>query len=69
MITMLLSAETIPNLEQLHRMSARFAPTPMTADASRLSPGDQKALAKLLEASRVIDHVFLQQLWSGNVAL
>jgi hypothetical protein len=39
------------------------------ADASKLPAGDQKALAKLLEAARVIDDIFLNQVWSGNVAL
>ena len=50
-------------------MIARYAPVELHADASKLSPGDQKALAKLLEAARVIDDIFLKQVWSGNVAL
>lgn len=50
-------------------MIARFAPVELHADTSKLSPGDQKALAKLLEAARVIDDVFLEQVWSGNKAL
>ena len=50
-------------------MIARFAPVELHADASKLSPGDQKALAKLLDAARVIDDIFLEQVWSGNVAL
>ena len=50
-------------------MIARYAPVELHADASKLSPGDQKALAKLLDAARVIDDIFLKQVWSGNVAL
>ena len=50
-------------------MIARYAPVELHADASKLSPGDQKALAKLLDAARVIDDIFLNQVWSGNVAL
>ena len=50
-------------------MIARFAPVELHADASKLSPGDQKALAKLLDAARVIDDIFLEQVWSGNKAL
>ena len=38
-------------------MIARYAPVELHADASKLSPGDQKALAKLLDAARVIDHI------------
>ena len=50
-------------------MIARFAPTPLRADTSKLTPGDRQALAKLVEASRVLNEIFLQQLWSGNQAL
>ena len=50
-------------------MIARYAPVELHADTSKLSAGDQKALAKLLDAARVIDNIFLQQVWSGNVAL
>jgi hypothetical protein len=47
----------------------RFAPTAITADTSRLSPGDGKALAKIIEAARLLDPLFLRQVWSGNAAL
>lgn len=56
----------IPALPELNRMIARFAPTELRVDTSSLSAGDRKALAKLIEASRMIDDVFLAQLWSGN---
>src|SRR6476469_5055121 len=59
----------IPDLAELNRMIARFAPVALHADTSKLSAGDQKALAKLLDAARVIDDIFLKQVWSGNVAL
>jgi hypothetical protein len=66
---MTLSAATIPDLAELNRMIARYAPVELHADASKLSAGDQKALAKLLDAARVIDDIFLTQVWSGNAAL
>jgi Peptidase family M49 len=58
-----------PDLAQLQRMTARFAPEQLTVDTSKLSPGDRKALAKLVEAAHVVDHLFLTQYWSGNQAL
>src|SRR5260370_39666136 len=64
-----LSALNIPDLAQLQRMTARFAPTELRADVSGLSPGDRKALAKLIQASQVLNDIFLNQLWSGNQAL
>ena len=56
------------NLAQLERMIARFAPTEVRVDVSGLSAGDRKALAKLIEASRVLNDLFLTQLWGGNQA-
>ena len=53
----------------LQRMTARFAPTEIRVDISALSAGDRKALVKLIEASRIVNTIFLTQLWSGNLAL
>jgi hypothetical protein len=47
----------------------RFAPTALTADTSRLSAGDRKALHKIIEAAKLMDPLFLRQVWSGNEAL
>ena len=66
---MLAIAANIPDLAQLEKMIVRFTPTELRADISKLSPGDRQALAKLIEASRVLDDIFLNQLWSGNQAL
>ena len=62
------SANGLPDAAQLKQMIARFAPTPLEVDVSALSAGDRKALAKLIDASRVINDIFLTQLWSGNHA-
>jgi hypothetical protein len=58
----------VPGLEDLKTMAARFAPTEYRVDTSHLSAGDRKALAKLVEASRVIDDIFMTQYWSGDHA-
>lgn len=47
----------------------RFAPTVLTADTSRLSPNDRKALHKIIAAAKLIDPLYLRQVWSGNEAL
>src|SRR5712692_7788244 len=47
-------------------MINRFAPTQLIVDTSSLSPGDRKALVKLVEAARVVNDIFLEQMWSGN---
>src|SRR4029077_7314810 len=58
-----------PDVDELNRMAARFAPVPLKVDLSGLSAGDKRALAKLVEAGHIVNHLFMQQLWSGNVAL
>jgi hypothetical protein len=44
----------------------RFSPTVLTANTSQLSPGDRRALAKIIAAARLMDPLFLRQVWSGN---
>jgi hypothetical protein len=59
----------IPDLAELNRMIARFAPAELKVATSGLAAGDKQALQKLIEAARVIDSLFLTQRWSGNAAL
>ena len=58
-----------PDAAELARMAARLAPTPMRVDLGHLSPGDRRAVAKLVAASRIVNDIFLEQMWSGNRAL
>src|SRR6185295_19346025 len=53
----------------LARKIARFAPTTLTADASKLTPKDRQALDKIIAAAKLLDPLFLRQVWSGNDAL
>jgi peptidase M49-like protein len=60
---------TVPDRAALLKMTARFAPVDISADLSKLNEGDRKALARLVEAARIIDALFLRQVWAGNDAL
>ena len=62
-------AAALPGVSRLESMSSRFAPTPLRVDTSKLSSGDRSALGKLIEAARILNDVFLRQMWSGNPAL
>jgi hypothetical protein len=62
-------AAPLPSLAQLEKMAARFAPTPLRVETANLSAGDRQALAKLVEAARIFDQIFLKQLWGGNSEL
>jgi hypothetical protein len=59
----------IPSAADLQKMTARFAPTDIAADVSKLSANDRQVLAKLVEASKVMDALFLRQVWDGNEAM
>src|SRR5689334_5753164 len=58
-----------PTAAALQQMAAQFAPTDISADLSGLSAADRRVLAKLVEASKIIDALFLRQVWSGNDAM
>ena len=68
LLAMTLSASdaTLPELQQV---IAKFAPVDLKVDTSHLSQGDKTALTKLVEASRILDRIFLSQMWAGNPAL
>jgi Peptidase family M49 len=68
-VILLAAAAAMPDLNQLRQMSARFAPVQLKYSESALSPGDRKALAKLVDAAKVLNFLFMDQLWSGNRAL
>jgi hypothetical protein len=55
--------------QDLAKKIARFSPTVLTADLSQLSPGDRQALNKIIAAAKLLDPLFLRQVWSGNDAL
>ena len=54
---------------ELAKKIARFAPTTLTADVSRLSAKDRQALDKIIEAAKWLDPLFRIQVWNGNQAL
>lgn len=60
--------QTMPDTTTLQNMAARFAPTEIRADLSGLSAADREVLAKLVEASKILDALFLRQVWAGNEA-
>jgi len=51
---------------ELAKKIARFAPTVLTADTAKLTAKDKLALAKIIQAAKLLDPLFLRQVWSGN---
>jgi len=66
---LLAAAAVMPDINQLKQRSSRFAPVTVKVDTAALPEGDRKALPKLVEAAKVLNHLFLDQVWSGNRAL
>jgi hypothetical protein len=68
-VTLSAQQSRLPAAADLQRMSAQFAPTEIAADLSALTPADRQVLAKLVQASQIMDALFLRQAWSGNEAM
>jgi len=58
-----------PDEATLRAMTARFAPVDLTADVGRLPAAERTALVRMIEAARVMDALFLRQVWAGNESL
>ncbi len=59
----------MPDLDRLKAMSERFSPVEISADLSALPEGERRALARLVEAAKIMDTLFLRQVWAGNETL
>jgi len=53
----------------LDKKIARFAPVDLTVDISGLPGNEPGALAHILRAARLMDGLFLDQVWAGNASL
>jgi hypothetical protein len=66
------SAPARPEVQVAPDVAARlaeYAPTTLTADISALPEGERRALGELIAAGRVMDEIFLRQVWTGNPEL
>ncbi len=48
---------------------ARFTPTELTADLAAVGESEREVLRYLLTAARLMDEIFLRQVWTGNPEL
>lgn len=58
-----------PIAPDIEKRLAQFSPTPLEEDLSALSPKDRQVLDKLVEASKLMNEIFLRQAWAGNAEL
>ena len=59
----------VPDATELQRMTARFAPVELKVDLKALPDAEKRALGKLVQASKLLDVLFLRQRWAGNETL
>jgi hypothetical protein len=62
-------AESLTDAATLEKKIAQFAVVDLNPDLSALPAGEKAALAKLVEAAKVMDALFLRQVWAGNEPL
>jgi Peptidase family M49 len=63
------TAEPVPSTRDVAAMASRFAPSDIRADVTSLPENERRALGKLVEAARLMDSLFLRQVWAGNDAM
>jgi hypothetical protein len=61
--------QSTPDVADLRAKLARFAPVDLSADLSALPATERDALRLLIQASEVIDALYLRQVWAGNETL
>ncbi len=59
--TVVTARDTFPDEARLREMHARFVPVEISADLSHLPPNERTALARMVDAARILDAVFLRQ--------
>ncbi len=63
------TAEPVPSTREVAMMASRFAPADIRADLTTLPDSERRALIKLVDAARLMDSLFLRQVWAGNDAM
>ena len=62
------AAAPLPGLPELKAAADQLVPTPVTVDLSALPASERKALARLVQAARILDPLFVRQSWAGSEA-
>jgi hypothetical protein len=59
----------VPDAATLNKVSARLAPVDLTVDVTALPAGERAALVEIMAAAKIMDALFLRQVWAGNETL
>ena len=64
----LASAAPLPGLPELKAAADQLVPTPVSVDLTGMPASERKALARLVQAARILDPLFVRQSWAGSEA-
>ena len=56
----------LPDAAALSKQSAKLAPVDLAVDVAALPAGERAALVEMIAASKIMDALFLRQVWAGN---
>ncbi len=62
-------SDGLPDQRDLKMMINRYAPVDISADISELPSNERQALIRIIEAAKIMNTIFLRQVWSGNEKL
>ncbi|HEY1334416.1 MAG TPA: hypothetical protein VGF31_09190, partial [Myxococcaceae bacterium] len=66
--TSVASAAPLPGLPELKAAADQLVPTPVAVDVAGVPASEKKALARLVQAARILDPLFVRQSWAGSEA-
>ena len=61
--------DKLPGVTELNRLAARLTPVDLKVDLSALPANERASLARQVAAARLMDAIFLRQVWTGNESL
>ena len=62
-------AAAAPDAATLNKLAARLAPVDLTVDLQALPANERAALAEIVAAAKIMDALYLRQVWAGNEPL
>src|SRR4029453_17496143 len=63
------TAKALPSAREVATMAARFARADIRADVAALPESERRALVKLVDGARLMESLFLPQVWAGKAAM
>jgi hypothetical protein len=63
------AAAASPDAAALEALQAQYAPVELRVDLSTLPASERQVLSKLIEAAKILNGVYLRQVWAGNEPL